>query len=109
MKKHPGFWLLGITGALALALGVVLAVPASRQAFLKLIRGESGPDDGPRGGEHRHDGKTLREWVEQLESGDAQAQHSACLALQYFSSEEAVTAVPDLVPLLKSEERFLRS
>src|SRR4051812_47541295 len=105
MKKRLISWLLGIGLCFAFVLGVALAVPASRAPLLVWFRGER--DQAPRG-ERLHQEKTLEQWVRQLQSDDLDSRHSACFALQYFESEDAVRAVPSLVPLLRSKEDRLR-
>jgi HEAT repeat protein len=103
MNRRTNRWLLGIGLVLGIAIAVVFTIPATREWVLHLFRGEQKQETG-----QKHDGKTLPEWVQQLKSSVVEEQRSACYAIQYFRSEDAVVAVPALMDLLKSKDWSLR-
>jgi HEAT repeat protein len=107
MNRRAIRWLVVAGLVVLLALGVVLAIPGSRAAFLGLFRRQAvgqTPVDETR----PYHGKTLDEWLEDLDSGDSKKQHGACFAFQYFKAEDAAVAVPRLIGLLKSRDPHLR-
>jgi len=109
MQKRPRWWLLGTALVPVLAIAVVLTVPTTRDAVFSFFRGGPDRDGPPRNGEHTHQGKTLHEWAQQLQSTSIEDRAAACYAFQYFGSDEAAIVVPSLIPLLKDRDHRLRS
>src|SRR5215471_2013797 len=109
MQKRPRWWLLGTALVPVLAIAVVLTVPTTRDAVFRFFRGGPDQDGPPRNGEHTHQGKTLHEWAQQLQSTRIEDRAAACYAFQYFGSDEAAIVVPSLIPLLKDRDHRLRS